>query len=177
MSATITRHLSLCTLRIWVAGQVLSRRIMDGDIVFLNKTPTTHKHALQAFSVYVHEARNVKINHLTGSPFNADFDGDSVHIFYPQSLPAKAETVELFSMQRKLFSSHIGKLNLQLTNDSILALKLLFTIFFFKKEKAQQQAMFTSTSSVIQKMCWTVLQILELFHMKQPKVTIENPYS
>lgn len=67
---------------------------MDGDIVFLNRTPTTHKHALQALSVYVHEAHTVKINPLMCSPFHADFDGDCVHIFYPRSFPAKAEAVD-----------------------------------------------------------------------------------
>ncbi|KAL6989739.1 DNA-directed RNA polymerase, partial [Sarracenia purpurea var. burkii] len=34
-------------------GQVVHRRIMDGDIVFINRPPTTHKHSLQALSVNV----------------------------------------------------------------------------------------------------------------------------
>src|SRR5438105_9583035 len=34
-------------------GQTISRRIIDGDVVFLNRPPSTHKHSLQAFHVYV----------------------------------------------------------------------------------------------------------------------------
>ncbi|KAK1281331.1 DNA-directed RNA polymerase E subunit 1 [Acorus gramineus] len=30
-------------------GQIVNRRVMDGDIVFLNRPPSTHKHSLQAF--------------------------------------------------------------------------------------------------------------------------------
>src|SRR6266542_6579366 len=34
-------------------GQTISRRIVDGDVVFLNRPLSTHKHSLQAFYVYV----------------------------------------------------------------------------------------------------------------------------
>src|SRR6266508_3548762 len=34
-------------------GQTISRRIVDRDVVFLNKPHSTHKHSLQAFYVYV----------------------------------------------------------------------------------------------------------------------------
>lgn len=44
----------------------------------------------------------------------------------------------------------------------------MFKTFFFKKETAQQLAMFTSTTPAIQQMSWTVKQILELLDLKQP---------
>src|SRR5437016_1072516 len=33
--------------------QTISRRIVEGDVVFLNRPPNTHKHSLHAFYVYV----------------------------------------------------------------------------------------------------------------------------
>jgi len=39
---------------------------------------------------------------IINRPFSADFDSDCVHIYYPQSLAAKAETLELFSVEKKI---------------------------------------------------------------------------
>ncbi|XP_042503791.1 DNA-directed RNA polymerase V subunit 1 [Macadamia integrifolia] len=150
-------------------GQVVHRRIMDGDIIFINRPPSTHKHSLQAFSVYVHNDHTVKINPLICGPFGADFDGDCVHLFYPQSLAAKAEVLELFTVEKQLCSSHSGNLNLQLVNDSLLSLKLMFKKYFFDKAAAQQLAMFVPNGfpePALQKACrsgplWTALQILQ----------------
>ncbi|KAK7317354.1 hypothetical protein RJT34_01506 [Clitoria ternatea] len=125
-------------------GQIVHRRIMDGDIVFINRPPTTHKHSLQALVVYIHDDHTVKINPLICGPLGADFDGDCVHLFYPQSLAAKAEVVELFSVENQLLSSHSGNLNLQLSTDSLLSLKMLVKRCFFDRAAANQLAMFLS---------------------------------
>ncbi|KAF5206332.1 Dna-directed rna polymerase v subunit, partial [Thalictrum thalictroides] len=150
-------------------GQVVHRRIMDGDIVFINRPPSTHKHSLQALSVYVHEDHTVKINPLICGPLDADFDGDCVHLFYPQSLAARAEVLELFAVEQQLLSSHTGILNLQLKNDSLLSLKTMFKRFFLGKVTSQQLAMFIPTSLPEPALVkansvgsqWTVLQILQ----------------
>ncbi|KAJ6694783.1 DNA-DIRECTED RNA polymerase V SUBUNIT 1 [Salix koriyanagi] len=125
-------------------GQVVHRRIMDGDIVFINRPPTTHKHSLQALSVYVHD------DHA--------------------SLAAKAEVLELFSVEKQLLSSHSGNLNLQLTTDSLLSLKMMFKAFFLGKSAAQQLAMFISPylpqPALLKVNCfcphWTAHQILQM---------------
>ncbi|XP_062218221.1 DNA-directed RNA polymerase V subunit 1-like [Phragmites australis] len=147
-------------------GQTISRRIVDGDVVFLNRPPSTHKHSLQAFYVYVHDDHTVKINPLICSPFAADFDGDCVHIYYPQSLAAKAEALELFSVRNQLTSSHSGKVNLELGNDSLLALKHMSSRTMLRKESANQLAMFVSFSlpgPVVVKSIpsWTITQIVQ----------------
>ncbi|XVF24456.1 hypothetical protein REPUB_Repub13aG0129600 [Reevesia pubescens] len=150
-------------------GQVVHRRIMDGDIVFINRPPTTHKHSLQALSVYVHDDHTVKINPLICGPLSADFDGDCIHLFYPQSLAAKAEVFELFSVEKQLLSSHSGNLNLQLATDSLLSLRVMLQTFLFKTEDAQQLAMFLSSALPQPAFlkgnhvspCWTAFQILQ----------------
>ncbi|XWS08294.1 hypothetical protein CRYUN_Cryun41cG0067200 [Craigia yunnanensis] len=150
-------------------GQLVHRRIMDGDIVFINRPPTTHKHSLQALSVYVHDDHTVKINPLICGPLSADFDGDCIHLFYPQSLAAKAEVLELFSVEKQLLSSHSGNLNLQLATDSLLSLRVMLQTFMFKKADAQQLSMFLSSALPRPAFlkgndfapCWTVFQILQ----------------
>ncbi|WOL06512.1 DNA-directed RNA polymerase V subunit 1 isoform X1 [Canna indica] len=150
-------------------GQIINRQIIDGDIVFINRPPSTHKHSLQAFRVYIHDDHIVKINPLICFPLGADFDGDCIHIFYPQSLSAKAEVVELFSVEKQLLSSHSGTLNLQLVHDSLLGLKLLSNCSFLGKTVVQQLAMFVSPMlpppAIIKAHklgpCWTNFQILQ----------------
>ena len=58
-------------------------------------------------------------------PFSTDFDGDCVHIYYPQSLYAKAEAPELFSVKKQLTSFHSGTVNQQLGNDSRVVKELV----------------------------------------------------
>ncbi|XP_054811699.1 DNA-directed RNA polymerase V subunit 1 isoform X2 [Prosopis cineraria] len=150
-------------------GQIVHRRIMDGDIVFINRPPTTHKHSLQALSVYIHDDHTVKINPLICGPLGADFDGDCIHLFYPQSLAAKAEVLELFSLEKQLLSSHSGNLNLQLTSDSLLSLKMLFKRYFLAKMETHQLAMFISPSlpkpalvkAYSEGPYWTAVQMLQ----------------
>ncbi|TQD81262.1 hypothetical protein C1H46_033194 [Malus baccata] len=150
-------------------GQVVHRRILDGDLVFVNRPPTTHKHSLQALQVYVHDDHVVKINPLICGPLSADFDGDCIHLFYPQSLAAKAEVLELFSVEKQLLSSHSGKPNLQMATDSLLSLKMMFKNYFLDKSAAQQLAMFASSSlpqpallkANAARSYWTALQILQ----------------
>ena len=69
-------------------------------------------------------------------------DGDCVHIYYLQSLAAKAEALELFSVEKQLISSHSGTVNLQLDNDSRVAMQLISSRTISSKELANQPAMF-----------------------------------
>ncbi|KAI3854027.1 hypothetical protein MKX03_035397 [Papaver bracteatum] len=139
-------------------GQLVRRQIMDGDIVFINRQPSTQKHSLQALSVYVHDELAVKINPLI-----------CIHVFYPQSFMAKAEVLELFSVEHQQLSSHSGKLNLQLANDALLSLKIMFKICFLQKKIAQQLAMHVSSDFQVPALLkasghvpqWTALQILQ----------------
>jgi len=74
--------------------------------------------------------------------FSAGFDGDCVHIYYPQSLAAKSDALELFSVEKQLISSHSGTVNLQLDNDSRVAMKLMSFGTMSSKELANQLVMF-----------------------------------
>ena len=80
-------------------------------------------------------------------PFSTDFDGDCIHIYYPQSFTAKAEALELFSVEKQLISSNSGTVNLQLDNDSRVAMKFMSSRTISSKELANQLAMFILLNS------------------------------
>ena len=82
-------------------------------------------------------------------PFSTDFDGDCIHIYYPQSLAAKTEALELFSVEKQLISSHCGTVNLQLGNDSLVATQLMSSRTISSKELANQLAIFIPLKSAI----------------------------
>ncbi|KAL8461661.1 hypothetical protein ACS0TY_032951 [Phlomoides rotata] len=132
----VVEHCQQCS-----TSHQISWRVMDGDIVSINRPPMTHKHSLQALSVYIHDDHTVMINPLICGPLSADFDGDCIHLFYPQPLEAKAEVLELFSVEKQLLSSHTGNFNLQLATDSLLSLKILFRNYLLDRPAAQQLAL------------------------------------
>ena len=86
---------------------------------------------------------------IINRPFSADPDGDCVQIYYPQSLAAKAEALELFSVEKQLISSHRGTVNLQLGNDSLVATQLMSSRTISSKELANQLAIFIPLKSDI----------------------------
>jgi DNA-directed RNA polymerase-5 subunit 1 len=124
-------------------GETVDRRVLDGDLVFLNRSPSTDMHSVQALYVLLHDDHTIKINPLICGPLGADFDGDCVHIFFPRSVSARVEATELFTVENQLVNSHNTKLNFQIKNDYLLALKIMCDRKY-SKEEANQIAMFSS---------------------------------
>ncbi|KQK11689.1 hypothetical protein BRADI_2g61683v3 [Brachypodium distachyon] len=147
-------------------GETVSRRTLDGDIVFINRPPSTDKHSVQAMYVHVHTDHTIKINPLICGPLGADFDGDCVHIFFTRSFSARAEATELFAVEKQLLCSHNGKFNFQLKNDCLLAVKKISDGKYSRREASQlRNAMFAAGMTPQKKLPdvpnWTFSQILE----------------
>ena len=145
------------TLRV---GETVDRRVLDGDLVYLNRSPSTDKHSIQALYVHVHDDHTIKINPLICGPLGADFDGDCVHIFFPRSVSARVEATELFTVENQLVNSHNAKLNFQIKNDCLLALKLMCDRRYSRQE-ANQIAMFLPGIIPHGDHYWTIPQILQ----------------
>ncbi|RLM75037.1 DNA-directed RNA polymerase V subunit 1-like [Panicum miliaceum] len=145
------------TLRV---GETVDRRVLDGDLVFLNRSPSTDKHSIQALYVHVHDDHTIKINPLICVPLEADFDGDCVHIFFPRSVSARVEATELFTVENQLMNSHSAKLNFQIKNDYLLALKIMCDRRYSRQE-ANQIAMFSPGMIPEGDHYWTIPQILQ----------------
>jgi hypothetical protein len=78
-------------------GMSFSRRLEDGDLTMLNRQPSLSRASLVCFRVVIRrdDERVFAINPQITPPFNADFDGDEMNIFF---MPDKAEMMELCSV-------------------------------------------------------------------------------
>ncbi|KAM0863755.1 hypothetical protein ACQ4PT_044392 [Festuca glaucescens] len=160
-------------------GETIDRRILDGDIVFLNRPPSTDKHAVQALYVHVHTDHTIKINPLICGPLGADFDGDCVHIFFPRSVIARAEATELFVVENQLVSSHNGKLNFQLKNDCLLAIKKMSGRIYSRREahnfiNAMLAGGMTPKKRLSGGPKWSFNQILETLLPEEDKLLVRD---
>ena len=77
-------------------GMVFERALKDGDLTMLNRQPSLSRVSLMCFRAVVRRdgERVFAMNPQITPPFNADFDGDEMNIFFMQD---KAEMAELCS--------------------------------------------------------------------------------
>lgn len=86
----------------WVASKL---RLREGDWVLMNRTPTLHRASMLGHRVRVFpdSAGDVfRIHMAVTIGYNADFDGDEMHLYAPQSEEAKRETRELMPVWRHM---------------------------------------------------------------------------
>lgn len=100
-------------------GDVAHRRLMNGDIVVVNRQPTLHKGSMMAFRCRLNDVSTIGLNLAVTKPFNADFDGDEMTVHIPQSLCSLAELEELM-MPSKSIMSYAQKPLLNVVQDSLI---------------------------------------------------------
>ncbi|XP_024532822.1 DNA-directed RNA polymerase IV subunit 1 [Selaginella moellendorffii] len=106
-------------------GDVIHRSLKDGDQVFVNRPPTFHKHALIGLKSKVIRNNVFAVNPLICPPLFADFDGDTLALYLPQSLQVRAEVAELVALPKQLVSSQGGQSIIGLTQDALLGAHLM----------------------------------------------------
>ena len=73
----------------------VERHLMDDDIVLFGRQPSLHKMSLMALRIQAHDGSTYKLNLATTTPYNADFDGDEMNMYVPQTEEARAEAYHL----------------------------------------------------------------------------------
>ncbi|KAJ0049670.1 hypothetical protein Pint_16034 [Pistacia integerrima] len=107
-------------------GDIINRPLSDGDVVLVNRPPSTHPHSMIALSVKVLPVSSVvTINPLCCSPFHGDFDGDCLHGYIPQSIDSRIELTELVALDRQLTNQQSGRNLLSFCQDSLIAAHLV----------------------------------------------------
>ncbi len=106
-------------------GDSYRRNMRDGDIVVVNRQPTLHKFSMMAFEAKLGKERSAGLHLSYTTPFNADFDGDEMNIWVPQSLEARAEARELLHVTKNIMSPAKNKVNMGLVYDAITASHVL----------------------------------------------------
>lgn len=102
-------------------GDVVERKLMDGDILLLNRQPTLHKGSMIAQKIRIIPGKTIRLNLATTKTFNADFDGDEMNLHLPATPEAEAELRFLSSVENNLISAQSGKANIVIVQDSMLA--------------------------------------------------------
>ncbi|XP_057861419.2 DNA-directed RNA polymerase V subunit 1 isoform X1 [Cryptomeria japonica] len=152
-------------------GEIIHRQLADGDIVFVNRPPSIHKHSFLALKVCIQPNCNFSICPLICPPLDADFDGDCIHVFVPQSLQSRAEISQLLTLDQQLIDSQGGQMLLMLTQDTLLAASLILSMPFLNQITIQQLSIWTSSAlpepAIIKSPhggpYWTGCQLFQMF--------------
>jgi DNA-directed RNA polymerase II subunit RPB1 len=104
-------------------GDVVERHIVTGDIVLLNRQPTLHKLSMMGHRIKVLENDDLstfRLNVAVTTPYNADFDGDEMNIFLPQSEQAMIELEEIADVKRQIITPRTSTPIIGIKQDGLL---------------------------------------------------------
>lgn len=124
-------------------GDEIFRQLRDGDQVLCNRNPTLHKQSIISFRVKIVPNRLSLGLHLSTTPgLNADFDGDEMNLYVPQTIDALAE-LQLMTVEASLESLSRGGPIVGLVYNALPGLyKLTGPNVFLSKEVFSDIAMF-----------------------------------
>jgi DNA-directed RNA polymerase beta' subunit len=109
-------------------GDVIERKLTDGDIVLLNRQPTLHTGSFLALKVKTQSntsvlgsaVNTIRMNLAVTASLNCDYDGDELNIHVPQSEAAITEATELMSVWKNTLLTKAPIPLLCLKQDAIL---------------------------------------------------------
>jgi DNA-directed RNA polymerase subunit beta' len=82
--------------------------VIKGKYVLLNRAPTLHRLSVQAFQPVLIEGNAIQVHPLVCSPFNADFDGDTMSVHVPLSEEAQYEARNIMASSRNILKPGSG---------------------------------------------------------------------
>jgi DNA-directed RNA polymerase subunit A' len=106
-------------------GSVLERQIVDGDISLFNRQPSLHRISMMAHEIRVLPGRTFRLNPVTVSPYNADFDGDEMNLHIMQTEESQAEARYLAKVDKQLLSPRHGHAIIKPQEDHVTGLYFL----------------------------------------------------
>jgi len=110
-------------------GDIVERHLIDGDYVLFNRQPSLHKLSMMGHRVKVTLNENIstfRMNPSACKPYNADFDGDEMNIFVPQTIQSVVELSMLANVTNCIISPRNTEPIIELRQDGVLG-SYLFT--------------------------------------------------
>ena len=101
-------------------GDIVERKIRDGDILLLNRQPTLHQGSMIAQKVRLLPGKTIRLNLAITTSFNADFDGDEMNLFCPNNIESETELRYLSSVDNFILNPQSSKANIVLVQDTLL---------------------------------------------------------
>lgn len=109
-------------------GDIVERQLVDGDHVLLNRQPSLHKLSMMAHRIRVimnPSLATFRLNVSATPPYNADFDGDEMNVFVPQSIQTQVELGFIADVKKQIVTARTSKPIVGLVQDSVLGSYLL----------------------------------------------------
>lgn len=106
-------------------GDIMERKLQNGDVLLLNRQPTLHKGSMIAQKVVIRPGKTIRMNLAITKTFNADFDGDEMNLHCPASPETEAELRLLSSVTNNLINCQSSKANIVIVQDALLGCYLM----------------------------------------------------
>ncbi|MEW6721652.1 MAG: DNA-directed RNA polymerase subunit A' [Candidatus Micrarchaeota archaeon] len=106
-------------------GSVIERHVVDGDIALFNRQPSLHRISMMAHEIKILPGKTFRLNPVTVSPYNADFDGDEMNLHIMQTEEAQAEARHLAKVEKQLLSPRHGHAIIKPQEDHVSGLYFL----------------------------------------------------
>ncbi len=84
-------------------------QVIENKYVLLNRAPTLHRLSIQAFKPVLTEGNAIQVHPLVCSPYNADFDGDTMAVHVPLSEEAQMEAREIMESSKNILKPGSGE--------------------------------------------------------------------
>lgn len=107
-------------------GYIVERHLRNDDFVLFNRQPSLHKMSIMGHRVKVLPFSTFRLNLSVTAPYNADFDGDEMNMFVPQSLETKAEVKEIMHIPKQIISPQSNKPVMGIVQDTLAGI-MIFT--------------------------------------------------
>ncbi len=101
-------------------GDIVNRHMMDGDIILFNRQPSLHRMSMMGHKVKVLPYSTFRLNPSACKPYNADFDGDEMNGFLPQSVEAANELRMIAAVPHQMISPQNSMPIISIIQDALL---------------------------------------------------------
>jgi DNA-directed RNA polymerase II subunit RPB1 len=88
-------------------GDVVERHMIDGDVVLCNRQPSLHRMSVMAHRAHIIRDPKISVfrfNVNVTTPYNADFDGDEMNMYVPQSVQTRVEALRIAAVSKNIVS-------------------------------------------------------------------------
>ena len=109
-------------------GDIVERHIVNGDPVLFNRQPTLHKMSMMCHKIKIipnDKLSTFRLNVSVTAPYNADFDGDEMNLFLPQSIQTQLELSMIADVKKQIISPCYSSPIIKFKQDTLSALFLM----------------------------------------------------
>ena len=104
-------------------GDIVERHIIDGDPILFNRQPTLHKMSMMCHKVKVimdESLYTFRLNVSVTTPYNADFDGDEMNMFIPQTIQTQLELSNIADVKKMIIGPRLSIPIIKFVQDTVL---------------------------------------------------------